>query len=309
MDNNILYDVIIIGGGPAAVSSAIYTVRKGLKVGMIYDNIGGQVITTNTIENIIGIPKTTGYDYTMDLEKHLKEYEVDKYLGHLVKEIKLDKNIKIVKTDELDFKAKSVIIATGARHKKLNQKGEEEFSGRGVHYCATCDGPFYKNLDVVVVGGGNSGVEAAIDLANITKSVTLLEYASNLNADTILQEQLNKIDKIKVITNAKLEEIKGDQFVTNLDYIDRNTNELKNLKTDGIFVEIGLLPNTSEFKNLLELNSIGEIKVDSIGKTNISGIFAAGDCTDVTYKQIIIALGDGAKAGLSAFSYLLNFEN
>ncbi|WP_067139281.1 FAD-dependent oxidoreductase [Oceanivirga salmonicida] len=303
-----IYDVIVVGGGPSAIASAIYTVRKGLKVAVIADSIGGQVITTNEIENIIGIPKTTGYEFTTNLEKHLTEYEVDVFKGHLVNQIKLENEYKLVITDNETYKTKSVILATGAKHRKLNVKGEDDFASKGVHYCATCDGPFYRNLDVVVVGGGNSGVEAALDLSNIAKSVTLIEYLDTLKADSLLQDKLKENEKINVILGAKLEEIKGTQFVTNLDYIDRKTNELKNIKTDGIFVEIGLLPSTDNFKDLVELNNRNEIKIDALNKTNVDGIFAAGDCTDVAYKQIIIALGDGAKAALSAFDYLLKLE-
>ncbi|MBS9784570.1 MAG: FAD-dependent oxidoreductase [Oceanivirga sp.] len=307
---NEIYDVVIVGGGPAAISSAIYTARKGLKVSLIADSIGGQVITTNSIENIIGIPKTTGYDFTTNLEKHLSEYDVNVIKGKLVNEIQVKDCCKwVITTDGNKYKAKAIILATGAKHRKLNIKGEEEFISKGVHYCATCDGPFYRNLDVVVVGGGNSGVEAAIDLSNIAKSVTLIEYAPTLKADTLLQEKIIKNPKIKIIVNAKLEHIKGEQFVTNLDYIDRTNNQLNNIKTDGIFVEIGLLPNTKNFENLLELNKMGEIKIDSLNKTSIEGIFAAGDCTDVAYKQIIIALGDGAKAALSAFDYIIKLED
>ncbi len=306
---NEMYDVVIVGGGPAAISSAIYTARKGLKVVLIADSIGGQVITTNSIENIIGIPKTTGYEFTTNLEKHLSEYEVNVIKGKLVNEIQVEDGFKwVITSDGNKYKAKAIILATGAKHRKLNIKGEEEFSSKGVHYCATCDGPFYRNLDIVVVGGGNSGVEAAIDLSNIAKSVTLIEYAPNLKADTLLQEKIIKNPKIKIIVNAKLEQIKGEQFVTNLDYIDRTNNQLNNIKTDGIFVEIGLLPNTKDFENLIELNKIGEIKIDSLNKTSIEGIFAAGDCTDVSYKQIIIALGDGAKAALSAFDYIMKLD-
>lgn len=308
MDNKI-YDVVVIGAGPAGVSASIYTVRKGLRVLLIADMIGGQVTTTKDIENIIGIPNTTGYDFTLSLEKHLSEYNIDKYLGHTVKKIELDNNYKIIKTDDKEFKAKSVIIATGARHKKLGVKGEGEFSNKGVHYCATCDGPFYRNLDVVVVGGGNSGVEAAIDLSTIVKSVTLLEISDKIRADSILQEKISKIEKIKVITDAELREIKGNQFVTDLDYLDRKVNEIKNIKTDAVFIEIGVVPNTDSFKDLLEINKAGEIVIDKFSNTNIDGIFAAGDCSDAAYKQIVISIGDAAKAGLSAFNYVLNFED
>ncbi|VWL85845.1 FAD-dependent oxidoreductase [Oceanivirga miroungae] len=308
MENKI-YDVVIIGAGPAGVSSAIYTVRKGLSVLMIADIVGGQVTTTKDIENIIGIPKTTGYDFTLSLEKHLSEYDVDKYFGHMVNKIELDGKYKIIKTDDKEFRAKSVIITSGARHKKLGVKGEGEYANKGVHYCATCDGPFYRNLDVVVVGGGNSGVEAAIDLSNIVKSITLLEISDSLKADNILQEKIANIDKIKVITNAALNEVKGEQFVTSIEYKDVKTNTLKTLNTDAVFIEIGVVPNTDSFKDLVETNNIGEIKIDKYSRTNVDGIFAAGDVTDAAFKQIVISIGDAAKAALSAFNYVLNFED
>lgn len=306
MENNIIYDVIVVGGGPAAISSAIYSARKGLVVGLIADSIGGQVITTNAIENIIGTSSTTGYEFTTQLEKHFKEYNIPFYQGHLLKEIEIDGDIKILKTDDKIFKSKSVIIATGAKHKKLNVLGEEEYANKGVHYCATCDGAFYRNLDVMVVGGGNSGVEAALDLANITKSVTIVEYNEVLNADKILQEKIYSNPKIKVITNTKVKEIKGEMFVTNVDLEKRHNEELTNIKVDGVFVEIGLIPNTEFLKDLLKLNSFGEIEINHKNETSIKGIFSAGDCTNVPYKQIVIAIGEGAKAALSAFAYVIN---
>lgn len=302
MDTNVVYDIIVIGAGPAAISASIYGIRKGLKVGFIGEIIGGQVLTTADIENIIGITKTNGPDFAKSLEMHAREYEIPFYSGHLVKEV-INSDIKTVITDDdMKFKTKSIIIATGARHRKLNVEGEEEFAGRGVHYCSTCDGPFYRNLDVVIVGGGNSGVEAAIDLRNIAKSVTLIEFDDKLKADLVLQE---KLEGINVLTSSMIKKISGSQFVTNIDYIDRKTNEIKNIKTDGVFVEIGLEPNTEIFKDLVSLDKYGQIIVDKDNKTNVEGIFAAGDCTDVSFKQIIISMGEAAKAALSAFNYVI----
>ncbi|WP_068267954.1 FAD-dependent oxidoreductase [Caviibacter abscessus] len=307
MDNKTYYDVIVIGAGPAAMSAAIYSIRKGLVTGIIGDIIGGQVTTTNEIENIIGIPKTTGSDFSLSLEKHAKEYEIPFYKGHIVKEIKVDVKDKIVISDDnISFRTKTVIIATGAKHRELNVEGEKEYIGKGVHYCSTCDGPFYRNLNVVVVGGGNSGVEAALDLSNIAKSVILMEFMPSLKADKVLQEKLYENNKITVMPNTKIEKISGTQFVTNLEFVDRETNETKIIDTDGIFVEIGLIANTDPFKNLVDVNKAGEIIIDNSNMTNVPGIFAAGDCTTVLHKQIIISMGEGAKAALSAFNYILN---
>lgn len=302
MDDKLIYDIIVIGAGPAGISSAIYGIRKGLKVGFIGDIVGGQVLTTAEIENIIGTSSTTGPDFSKSLEEHAKQYEIPFYNGHLVTKI-IDSEIKTIITDDnKEFKTRSIIIATGATHKKLNVVGETEFTGRGVHYCSTCDGPFYRNLDVLVVGGGNSGVEAAIDLSNIAKSVTLIEYDDKLKADSIL---ISKLDKVNVITGAAIKEIKGEQFVTNIDYLDKKTGELKNIKADGVFIEIGLKANTAVFKDLIQLDNYGQIIIDNLNRTNIEGIFAAGDCTDVAYKQIIISMGEGAKAALSAYDYII----
>lgn len=307
MPNDIIYDTIVIGAGPAAMSSAIYAIRKGLKTGIIAETVGGQVLTTNDIENIIGTVKTTGPDFAHSLEKHAKEYEIPFYKGHLVEKIIDEKEYKILITnDKKEFKTKTVIIATGAKHRELNIEGEKEYTGKGVHYCSTCDGPFYRNLDVLVVGGGNSGVEAALDMVNIAKSVVLMEFMPTLKADNVLQDKLYSNEKIKVITNAQTKKVSGEQFVKQVSYIDRETNEEHTLNVDGMFIEIGLSANTTAFKDVVETNKIGEIVIDEKNMTNVAGIFAAGDCTTVMHKQIIIAMGEGAKAALSAFNYILN---
>lgn len=309
MKNDILYDVIVVGAGPSAMSAAIYATRKGLVTGIIADTVGGQVLTTNGIENIIGTVSTTGPEFANALEKHAKEYEIPFYKSHLVDKI-VDGNEKIVIADDgKEFKTKTVIISTGAKHRELNIKGENEFKGRGVHYCSTCDGPFYKNLDVVVVGGGNSGIEAALDLSNIAKSVTVVEFMPELKADLVLQEKAKENEKITIRTNTAMQEVKGEQFVTNIEVKDRDTNKLQTIKTDGVFVEIGLKANTDNFKDLVKVNKIGEIEIDEKNRTSVPGIFACGDCTTVPYKQIIIALGEGAKASLSAFNYIINRQD
>ena len=301
-----LYDVLIVGTGPAAVASAVYAVRKGLKTAMIGTKIGGQVLDTNEIENVIGLTKTTGSEFSKKLETHAKEYEIALKEGNYVREIKEDGKNKIVTTDDgKSYSTKTVILATGAKWRELNVPGEQDYKGKGVHYCATCDGPFYKNLDVAIIGGGNSGVEAALDMAGIAKSVTLVEFMPDLKADKILQEKLTERENITVITNAQVTEVYGETFTTGLKYKERSTEEMKDLKIDGMFIEIGLVPNTEFIKVYVETTKFGEIIINEVNSTNVKGIFAAGDVTTVKYKQIIIAMGEGAKAALGAFDYLI----
>ena len=301
-----LYDVLIVGTGPAAVASAVYAVRKGLKTAMIGTKIGGQVLYTNEIENVIGLTKTTGSEFSKKLETHAKEYEIALKEGNYVREIKEDGKNKIVTTDDgKSYSTKTVILATGAKWRELNVPGEQDYKGKGVHYCATCDGPFYKNLDVAIIGGGNSGVEAALDMAGIAKSVTLVEFMPDLKADKILQEKLTERENITVITNAQVTEVYGETFTTGLKYKERSTEEMKDLKIDGMFIEIGLVPNTEFIKGYVETTKFGEIIINEVNSTNVKGIFAAGDVTTVKYKQIIIAMGEGAKAALGAFDYLI----
>ena len=306
IDESKLYDVAVIGSGPAAISSAIYSVRKGLSTAIIGVKVGGQVLDTNEIENIIGIPNTTGSKYAEKLEAHLKEYEVAFKDGHLAKEIKEDGKNKVIITDDgKSYKSKTVIIATGAKHRHLNIPGEEEYTGKGVHYCSTCDGPFYKGLDVAVIGGGNSGVEAALDMSGIANNVTLIEFMPELKSDQVLQDKLAERENVKVITNTETKKVNGTEFLEELIVIDRSTNEEKTIKVDGMFIEIGLSANSSLVKNLVETNQIGEIIIDENNMTSVKGIFAAGDVTTIKQKQIVIAVGEGAKAALSAFDYLI----
>ena len=306
LDVNIKYDIAVIGAGPAAVSAAIYGARKGLKVAMIGDLVGGQLINTNDIENIIGTPLTNGFDFSQSLEKHLNEYEIAFYKGHKVKKvIKEPKDNVLILDDELEVKSKTVIVATGAIWKKLGIEGEDKYAGKGVHYCATCDGPFYRNKDVVIIGGGNSGVEAAIDLSNIAKTITLVEYSSTINADEVLKNKLSSLENVEVLTSSAAQSVTGNLFAEGLKILNRDSNVVEEIKTDGIFVEIGTVANTSFVSYILDINTNSEIKIDSVNKTSVEGIFAAGDCTDVRYKQVIIAMGEGAKAALSAYEYLI----
>lgn len=306
LDVNIKYDIAVIGAGPAAVSAAIYGARKGLKVAMIGDLVGGQLINTNDIENIIGTPLTNGFDFSQSLEKHLNEYEIAFYKGHKVKKvIKESKDNVLILDDELEVKSKTVIVATGAIWKKLGIEGEDKYAGKGVHYCATCDGPFYRNKDVVIIGGGNSGVEAAIDLSNIAKSITLVEYSSTINADEVLKNKLSSLENVKILTSSAAQSVTGNLFAEGLKILNRDSNVVEEIKIDGIFVEIGTVANTSFVSDILDINTNSEIKIDSVNKTSVEGIFAAGDCSDVRYKQVIIAMGEGAKAALSAYEYLI----
>ena len=306
LDVNIKYDIAVIGAGPAAVSAAIYGARKGLKVAMIGDLVGGQLINTNDIENIIGTPLTNGFDFSQSLEKHLNEYEIAFYKGHKVKKVLKDsKDNILILDDEFEVKSKTVIVATGAIWKKLGIDGEDKYAGKGVHYCATCDGPFYRNKDVVIIGGGNSGVEAAIDLSNIAKTITLVEYSSTINADEVLKNKLSSLENVKILTSSAAQSVTGNLFAEGLKILNRDSNVVEEIKTDGIFVEIGTVANTSFVSDILDINTNSEIKIDSVNKTSVEGIFAAGDCTDVRYKQVIIAMGEGAKAALSAYEYLI----
>ncbi|WP_067321503.1 FAD-dependent oxidoreductase [Streptobacillus felis] len=305
-DETIIYDTIVIGAGPAAVSASIYAARKGLKTAMIGEDIGGQILDTNEIENIIGIPLTNGFDYAMELEKHMSEYEIYFYKGHRAKEIIDEGSLKKIITDDSKIvSTKTIIIATGAKWRQLGIPGEKEYTGKGVHYCSTCDGPFYRNKDVVIVGGGNSGVEAAIEISNIAKNVVLVEYMDELKADKVLQDRLSTLDNVRVYLSSAVTEILGNEYAEIAKLRNRNNSDEFELKMDGLFVEIGLTANTDIAKDLVNLNNFGEIIVDEMNMTSINGIFAAGDCTNTKHKQIIIAMGEGAKAALSAFEYII----
>ena len=306
------FDVLVIGGGPAGAAAAIYAARKGIRTGVAAERFGGQVLDTMAIENFISVQDTEGPKLATALEEHVKQYDVD--IMNLQRADKLLPG-KAGELHEVKFasgaslKAKTVILATGARWREMNVPGEQEYRSRGVAYCPHCDGPLFKGKRVAVIGGGNSGVEAAIDLAGIVSHVTLLEFDTKLRADAVLQRKLNSLPNVTVITNALTTEVTGDgQKVNGLRYKDRATDELHHVELEGIFVQIGLLPNTDWLKGTIELSPRGEIVVDARGETSIPGIFAAGDVTTVPYKQIVIAVGEGAKASLSAFDHLIRSE-
>lgn len=304
-----LQDVTVIGGGPAGVSAAIYSARKGLKVTVIADRFGGQVKDTMGIENLISVPKTTGPQLVGNLAEHMKDYEIT--LKEHVRVESVEKgNIKTLTLSSGEqIKTKTIIVATGARWRELGVPGEKENIGNGVAYCPHCDGPFFKGKDVAVIGGGNSGIEAALDLAGIVKSVTVFEFMPTLKADQVLINQAEKRDNVTIIKNAATKQIVAQNGkVTAIEYQDRKTNEVHSLPLAGVFVQIGLVPNSQFMKGIVELTQHGEIVVDSKCKTSEPGIFAAGDVSTVPYKQIVISMGEGAKASLSAFEYLLAHE-
>ncbi len=303
------FDVLVVGGGPAGAAAAIYAARKGIRTGVAAERFGGQVLDTMAIENFISVKETEGPKLARALEEHVREYEVD--IMNLQRASQLipagEDGLHRVRFDNGgELKAKTLILATGARWREMNVPGEQEYRGRGVAYCPHCDGPLFKGKRVAVIGGGNSGVEAAIDLAGIVAHVTLLEFGEDLRADAVLQRKLNSLPNVRVLKMAQTTEVKGDgQKVTGLVYKDRTNDEVHNVELEGIFVQIGLLPNSEWLKGTLELSRFGEIIVDAKGQTSIPGVFAAGDVTTVPYKQIVIAVGEGAKASLSAFDHLI----
>ncbi len=301
------YDSLIIGGGPAGASAAIYSARKGIRTGVVAQKFGGQVADTVGIENFISVKETEGPKLVMALEQHVKEYDVDLMNLQTAKSLsKTGDEIAITLENGAVLKSKTVILSTGARWREMNVPGEQEYRGKGVAYCPHCDGPLYKGKRVAVIGGGNSGVEAAIDLAGIVSHVTLVEFDTKLRADAVLQKKLNSMPNVTIITNALSKEVLGaDGKVTTLRYEDRANQQMHDIALEGIFVQIGLLPNTDWLKGVIDLSPRGEIIIDAKGETSMPGVFAAGDCTTVPYKQIIIAMGEGAKASLSAFDYLI----
>ncbi|NPD44104.1 MULTISPECIES: alkyl hydroperoxide reductase subunit F [unclassified Lentimicrobium] len=297
------YDVVIAGGGPAGAAAAIYSARKGFSVAVVAEKVGGQVAETVGIENLISVPKTTGKELTANLMKHLQDYPIDIFENRRIESTEIIDGKKYLHTSLGEkFAAPALIIATGASWRKLGVPGENEYLGSGVAFCTHCDGPFYKDKKVVVVGGGNSGLEAAIDLSSIATHVTVLEFLEDLKGDQILQDKLNEMPNVDIITNAASQSIDGDgQKVSALQYQDRTTKEVKTIDTDGVFVQIGLKSNSDVFKNIVDTNRFGEIEIDAHCRTSQAGVFAAGDVSIVPYKQIVIAMGEGSKAALSAF--------
>lgn len=297
------YDVIVVGGGPAGSSAAVYSARKGLKVAVIAERVGGQVNETSGIENLISVPKTTGPKLADDLKNHMKEYPIDIFENRSVETVTVENGQKIIfaQTGEV-FTAPALIIATGAGWRRLNVSGEAEFIGRGVAFCPHCDGPFYKSKRVAVVGGGNSGIEAAIDLAGICTHVTVFEFLDELKADKVLQEKVKSLPNVNIFLHSQTTEvINNGEKVIGMKVKNRKTEEERFVDLDGVFVQIGLAPNSAAFKDVVQTNRFGEIEIDERARTNVPGIYAAGDVTTVPYKQIIISMGEGAKAALTAF--------
>ena len=303
------FEVLIVGGGPAGAAAAIYTARKGIRTGVVAERFGGQVLDTMGIENFISVQHTEGPKLAAQLEQHVREYDVDIMNLQTAAELipaAADGLHEIKLASGASLKARTLILSTGARWRQMGVPGEEEYRNKGVAYCPHCDGPLYKGKRTAVIGGGNSGVEAAIDLAGIVAHVTLIEFDSQLRADAVLQKKLRSLKNVDIITSALSTEVIGDgEKVQTLVYTDRNTDVSHRIDLDGIFVQIGLVPNTEWLKGPLTLSPRGEIEVDAHNATNLPGVFAAGDVTTVPYKQIIVAMGEGTKAGLSAFDHII----
>jgi alkyl hydroperoxide reductase subunit F len=300
------FDVLVVGGGPAGAAAAIYAARKGIRTGIAAERFGGQLLDTVGVENFISVTQTNGPTLGAGLEAHVRHYDVDIMNRQRAEALVPGEPIEIRLASGASLTARSVIIATGARWREINVPGEREYRNRGVAYCPHCDGPLFKGKRVAVIGGGNSGVEAAIDLAGIVGHVTLIEYDPRLRADAVLTRKLHSLPNVSVITGAQTTEITGDgQRVNGLVYKDRQSGALRTVELAGVFVQIGLVPNTDWLKGSVQLSPRGEVEVDARGQTSVPGVFAAGDCTTVPYKQIVIAVGEGAKASLSAFDHLI----
>jgi len=299
------FDVLVVGGGPAGASAAIYAARKGIRTGIVAERFGGQVMDTMSIENFISMTYTEGPKLVSSLEEHVKAYNID--VMNLQRATRLEKKdlIELELENGAILKSKSVILSTGARWRNVGVPGELEFKNKGVAYCPHCDGPLFEGKRVAVIGGGNSGVEAAIDLAGLVKHVTVLEFAPELKADAVLQQRLNSLPNVTVVKNAQTKEITGDDKVNGITYVERESGVEQHVELEGVFVQIGLVPNTDWLGDVIERSKFGEILVDRHGATNVPGVFAAGDCTDSAYKQIIISMGSGATAALGAFDYLI----
>ena len=310
IDGKAPFDMLIVGGGPAGAAAAVYAARKGIRTGVASEKFGGQTLDTLGIENFISVKETEGPKFALALEEHVRSYDVDIMNLQRAKKLVLNtgpKNdlIEVQLESGASLQSKSVVISTGARWRNINVPGEAEYKNKGVAYCPHCDGPLFKNKHVAVIGGGNSGVEAGIDLAGVVGHVTVVEYDTALRADAVLVRKLQSLANVTIITNAQTTEITGDQKVNALIYKDRATSELHTVALEGVFIQIGLVPNTDWLKGVVELTKHGEIIVDAKGQTSVPGVFAAGDATTVPFKQIIIAAGDGAKAALGAFDHLM----
>lgn len=299
------FDVLVVGGGPAGSAAAIYSARKGIRTGIVAERFGGQVNDTLAIENIIGTKATEGPAFVSSLETHVADYAIDVMKSQRAAKIEKKDFVEVTLENGAVLKGKTVILSTGARYRQLGVPGEEKFKNKGVAYCPHCDGPIFKGKNVAVIGGGNSGVEAAIDLAGVVNHVTLIQRSGELKADSVLQERVRSLKNVTVLTNALTQEITGTDKVNGLTYIDAVSGEEKHVALEGVFIQIGLLPNTEFLQGAVTMNERGEIIVDKHGATNIPGVFAAGDCTDALYKQIIISMGSGATAALGAFDYMI----
>ena len=299
------FDVLVIGGGPAGASAAIYAARKGIRTGIVAERFGGQILDTAAIENFISVKHTEGPKLAASLEEHVKEYNVDVMNLQRAKRLEKKDLIEIELENGAILKSKTVILSTGARWRNVGVPGEAEFKNKGVAYCPHCDGPLFEGKDVAVIGGGNSGIEAAIDLAGIVNHVTVLEFMPELKADSVLQDRLYSLPNVTVLKNVQTKEITGTDSVNGITYIDRETGAEHHVELSGVFVQIGLVPNTDWLGDTVERNKFGEIVIDNRGATSVPGVFAAGDCTTNPYKQIIISMGSGATASLGAFDYLV----
>lgn len=306
---NILYDTVIVGGGPAGLTAAVYCMRKGLKTALVLKSVGGQVAETSGVENYLGYKYIDGVELAEKFKDQVMQFGIDYSEGIGVSQIKDGNNKAIVLEDGRILKSKTVIIATGKTWRKLGVPGEKEFQGKGVAYCSICDGPLFKDKTVAVVGGGNSGLEAVRDLASISKKVYVIQFLEELTGDKILQDSLKKYGNIEYILNSEIVEIHGDEKVRAISFKNRKSNDVTKIQTDGVFVEIGMIPNSSFAEDVIPLAKNKEIPINAKCETEVEGIFAAGDVTTVPFKQIIIAGGEGAKAALSAYDYIMKISN
>ncbi|MDF2859163.1 MAG: alkyl hydroperoxide reductase subunit [Neobacillus sp.] len=305
LSNKDPYDVLVVGGGPSGASAAIYAARKGIRTGIVAERFGGQVMDTLGIENFIGIKHIEGPKLVANLEEHAKAYDIDLLNSQRAKGLTKKEFIEVELENGAVLKSKTVIISTGARWRNVGVPGETAFKNKGIAYCPHCDGPLFKGKDVAVIGGGNSGIEAAIDLAGIVRHVTVLEFMPELKADAVLQNRLYSLPNVTVLKNVQTKEITGTDKVNGITYVERDTGAIQHIELQGVFILIGLVPNTDWLGETIQRTPFGEIVVDNHGATNIPGVFAAGDCTNSPYKQIIISMGSGATAALGAFDYLI----